>query len=163
MTTQHTTVDPVIVEADRRVERAKASLRARLAVLERRLGDVRERVDVPSRIRKHPWPAVGIALALGALAGRRREPSTSMALVAAPLASDIAEGGGSLGRTALRALGRLGFRVVRELAIIQLSRVARRWWDEHGGPQFDDYQTGEYEAIDIVPETSSSGPQSGRR
>jgi hypothetical protein len=63
-----------------------------------------------------------------------------------------------LGRTALRAIGRLGFRVVRELAIIQLSRVARRWWDEHGGPQFDDYQTGEYEAIDIVPDTGTSSP-----
>jgi hypothetical protein len=158
MANQETTVDPVIAEAGQRVERAKASLRARIAVLERRIGDVRERVDVPSQIRKHPWPAVGIALALGALAGRRREPSSSMALVAAPLASDIAAGGGLLGRTALRAIGRLGFRVVRELAIIQLSRVARRWWDEHGGPQFDDYQTGEYEAIDIVPDTGTSSP-----
>lgn len=158
MANQQTTVDPVVAEADQRVERAKASLRARIAVIERRIGDVRARVDVPSQIRKHPWPAVGIALALGALAGRRREPSSSMALVAAPLASDIAAGGGSLGRTALRALGRLGFRVVRELAIIQLSRVARRWWDEQGGPQFDDYQTGEYEAIDIGPGTGSSDP-----
>jgi len=158
MANQQTTVDPVVAEADRRVERAKASLRARIAVIERRIGDVRDRVDVPSQIRKHPWPAVGIALALGALAGRRREPSSSMALVAAPLASDLAAGGGSLGRTALRALGRLGFRVVRELAIIQLSRVARRLWDEHGGPQFDDYQTGEYEAIDIAPGTGSSDP-----
>ena len=146
-------VDPVLAEADRRVERAKASLRARLGHLERRLGDVRDRVDVPAQIRRHPWPAVGIAFALGALAGGRRESSASMALVAAPLASGVDAGGRSLGRAALGVLGTLGFRVARELVIIRLSRIARRWWDEHGQGQFeDDYETtGEYEAIDVIP------------
>jgi hypothetical protein len=152
MASHHSMVDPVLAEADRRVERAKASLRARFGHLERRLGDVRDRVDVPAQIRRHPWPAVGIALAVGALAGRRRESSASMALAAAPLASGIAAGGRSLSRVALGALGALGLRVARELVIIQLSRVARRWWDEHGRGQFeDDYETGEYEAVEVIP------------
>jgi hypothetical protein len=43
-------VDPV-ADADRRVERAKASLRSRFALLEHRLGEVREQIDVAAHIR----------------------------------------------------------------------------------------------------------------
>ena len=115
----HDLPDPAIVEADRRVERAKASLRARFASLEQRLGDVRDRIDLPAQIRRHPLPAVGIAFALGALAGRRG------ARIASRVAAER-----SIGATALGALGALGLRVVRELVILQLTRAARHWIDE---------------------------------
>jgi hypothetical protein len=119
----HDFSDPAVAEADRRAERAKASLRARLATLEHRLGEVRDRVNIPAQIREHPLPAVAIALALGALAGRRS---------ASAAASD--GGGRSLGASALASLGALGLRVVRELAIIQLSRAARHWLGERDAP-----------------------------
>jgi hypothetical protein len=112
--------DPVIADADRRVERAKASLRARLATLEHRLGDVRERLDIAEQIRRHPLPAVGIAIAIGAIAGRRRSG-----------ASAIAER--SFGGAALATLGAIGLRIVREIAINQISRAARQWWTEPPG------------------------------
>lgn len=117
----HDVQDPAVVEADRRAERARASLRARFATLEQRFADARQRIDVPAQIRRHPWPAVGIALALGALAGRR----------GARVASEVNER--SLGGAAMAALGALGLRIVREVAIAQLGRAARRWIDEHEG------------------------------
>jgi len=112
--------DPVIADADRRVERAKASLRARLATLEHRLEEVRDRFDVAEQIRRHPLPAVGIAIAFGALAGGSRRG-----------ASAVSER--SLGGTALAALGAIGLRIVREIAISQLSRAARQWTEPPGG------------------------------
>jgi len=113
--------DPVIADADRRVERAKASLRSRLATLEDRLGDVRERLDVAEQIRRHPLPAVGIALALGALAGRRGASSGSAIIVQR-----------SFGGTAMGILGAIALRIVREIAIMQLGRVARQWAEAPG-------------------------------
>lgn len=121
------TYDPAIAEADQRAERAKASLRSRLATLEERIGEVRKQVDVPAHIQRHPWPAVGIAFALGLLAGGRG------ARISVGSSAER-----SLGGAALAALGALGLRVVRELAISQLSRAARQWWTEHGGASDDD-------------------------
>lgn len=122
-------MDPVIAEADQRVERAKASLRSRIELLERKLGDVRERLDVPEHIRHHPWPAIGIALALGAFAGRG---GRSRALVAPSERTG--------GRTVLAVLGRLAFRVARELVLAQLGLSARRWLERNRGwdDRFDD-------------------------
>jgi hypothetical protein len=116
-------VDPVVAEADQRVERARASLRSRLELLERKFVDVRDQLDVPEHIRRHPWPAVGIALALGALAGRGgRRVATE---IGAPTER-------SLSGTALTLLAGLGLRVVRELAIAQLGLTARRWLEHNG-------------------------------
>lgn len=119
------TTDPVVVEADRRVEQAKASLRARMAVLERRLGDVRDRIDLPAQIRRHPLPAVGIAFALGALVGGRGRaaPRAAPALPASPR---------SVGSMALAIVSGLAFQILRELAIGQLRRTAERYWSEYG-------------------------------
>lgn len=111
--------DPVAIEADQRAERAKASLRARLAVFERRLGDMRDRVDLPMQIQRHPWPAVGIAFALGMIAGSRGRPSV------AGVSTER-----TLGRTALAGLAALGVRILRELVVAQVGRSARRWWVE---------------------------------
>lgn len=122
----HTT-DPVVVEADRRVEQAKASLRARIAVLERRLGDVRDRIDLPEQIRRHPLPAVGIAFALGALVGGRgHRPAERRA---APASTGRPR---TLGGMALAVVSGLAFQLLRELAIGQLRRTAERWWSEQG-------------------------------
>lgn len=126
--TSHTT-DPV-VEADRRVEQAKASLRTRLAVLERRLGDVRDRIDLPEQIRRHPLPAVGIAFALGALVGGRGgRPADRVA----PVAPAFAARPRTLGSMALAVVSGLTFELLRELAIGQLRRTAERWWSEQPG------------------------------
>jgi hypothetical protein len=108
--------DPAIADADRRVERAKASLRSRFEELEQRFTDVRDRLDVPEHIRRHPLPAVGIALALGALAGR----ATRRAAIDAPAER-------SLGGAALALAATLALRIVRELAIAQLGITAKRY------------------------------------
>jgi hypothetical protein len=123
----HTT-DPA-GEANRYVERAKASLRAQVAVLERRLGDVRSRIDLPEQIRRHPLPAVGIAFALGALAGGRRRPRGP--------APSPATKQSTLGGKALALVSALGLQLLRELAIGQLKHTAERWWSERGG-SFDE-------------------------
>lgn len=130
------TTDPVVAEADRRVERAKASLRSRFHLLERKLGDVRDRLDVPEQIRRHPWPAVGIGLAIGALAGWRTRRTS--AVVPTPR---------SFTGLAVSALGALGVQIVRELVVAQLGRSAKRWWIEHGG-RFPD-ELGPTEAEDV--------------
>lgn len=123
------TTDPVVVEADRRVEQAKSSLRARFAVLERRIGDVRDRIDLPEQIRRHPLPVVGIAFALGALVGGR---GRSAGRAAPSLASALAPRPRTLGSMALAVVSGLAAELLRELAIGQLRRTAERWWNEHG-------------------------------
>jgi hypothetical protein len=124
------TTDPVVVEADRRVEQAKASLRARMAVLERRLGDVRDRIDLPAQIRRHPLPAVGIAFALGALVGARGRAAGRAAPPAAPVLGARPR---TLGSMALTIVSGLAFQLLRELAIGQLRRTAERYWSEPDG------------------------------
>lgn len=121
--------DPV-VEADQRVERAKASLRSRIELLERKLGDVRDQLDLPEHIRRHPWPAVGVALALGALAGRGGGGGGGGGAVAAVTALARPRSR-SAGRSALVLFGKLAFGLVRELALAQLGLAARRWLEQH--------------------------------
>jgi hypothetical protein len=128
------TTDPVVVEADHRAEQAKASLRARMAVLERRLGDVRDRIDLPAQIRRHPLPAVGIAFALGALVGGRGRAAGRAASPAAPA---LAPKPRTLGGMAMAVVSGLAFQLLRDLAIGRLRRTAERYWSEHGG-SFDE-------------------------
>jgi hypothetical protein len=117
--------DPLLADADL----ARDDLRSRIDQLRHKLDDVRDRIariDLSEQIHRHPWPAVGIAFALGALAGRgiRRAPR------AAPERT--------FSRTAVGAVGAIGLHVLRELVLAQLGRTARRWWGEHGGEPFDD-------------------------
>src|SRR4051812_18145307 len=58
-----------VAEADERVERAKESLSSRIEELGRRFKSVKNMGHLGDRIAEHPWPAVGIAFALGAFAG----------------------------------------------------------------------------------------------
>lgn len=114
------TADPAVEEAERRVERAKASLLARVEQLKHKLSEVRETFDLSSQISKHALPAVGIAFALGAAAGLRRGGARA---VRDPDRSGVSG-------AVLAALGAFGLRVVRDLAIGQLGVVAKQWWDE---------------------------------
>lgn len=113
--------DPAVEDAARRAERAKASLLSRVEALKDKLGDARRKLDLPAQIAMHPLPAVGIALAIGALAGRRGARTVSAAMAER-----------SLGATALAAIGAVGLRIVREIAISQLSRAARQWAEAPG-------------------------------
>jgi hypothetical protein len=113
-----------VAEADRRVERAKASLLARIDLLKHKIGDAKHQLDFKAQIAKHPLPAIGVAFALGALAAMTRQP-------AAPRDASFPEAR-SLTSAALGALAALGLRMARELAIGQLGSVAKQWWDQGG-------------------------------
>jgi hypothetical protein len=116
--------DPTVEEADRRVERAKASLLSRVELLKHKLTDAKRQLDLQAQIVKHPLPAVGIAFALGVAAGLRGTSSTSAAM---PHPSSR-----SLRGAAVSALAAFGLHIVRELALGQLGQVTRRWWAETG-------------------------------
>jgi hypothetical protein len=111
-------------EADRRVERAKASLLGRLEVLKQKFGEAKHQLDFKAQIAQHPLPAIGIAFALGALAALSAPAS-------APRAARV-PGEHSLTGAALGALAAFGLRIARELAIGQLGTVAKQWWVAQG-------------------------------
>jgi Flp pilus assembly protein TadB len=115
--------DSTVQEADRRAERAKASLLSRVELLKHRLTDAKHRLDPQTQIAKHPLPAVGIAFALGVVAALGRTRSAT--------SGDAARH--SLGGAALAGLAALGLRIVRELAMAQVGHVAKQWWTEHEG------------------------------
>ncbi|HEY0483838.1 MAG TPA: hypothetical protein VGD37_40240 [Kofleriaceae bacterium] len=114
--------DPYLADAGHEAERAEELLRARVEELKRKFDDVRARIDLSGEIHRHPWPAVGIAFAVGALAGVIRSGARTAAQPR------------SFTRVALGAVGALGLHVVRELAVGQLGRVAKSWLlDQDGG------------------------------
>ncbi len=114
-----------VAEADRRVERAKASLLARVELLKHKIGDAKHQLDFKAQIAAHPLPAIGIAFAIGALAAMSGQPS-------APRAPRV-PGEHSLTGAALGALAAFGLRLARELAIGQLGNAAKQWWATQGG------------------------------
>ena len=115
-----------VQEAGERVERAKASLLARVELLKQKLVDARGKVDLRAQIAAHPLPAVGIAFALGILAGLQRTPTNTSV-------GATVTGGRTLSGTVLAGVAAVGLRLLREVAIGQLGHVARQWWIEHGG------------------------------
>jgi hypothetical protein len=131
-------MDPA-AEAERRAERAKASLMARLELLKDRFGDARRKLDVPAQITRHPLPAIGIAFGLGLLFGMRRG---SRALPAA-------ETGRTTGGVVVGALAALGLRIVREVAMNQLAQVARQFWAEQHPPVVIEEQP--FEQLEPLP------------
>jgi hypothetical protein len=111
-----TDVDPSVQEADLRSARAKESLLARVEELKHRFTEAKHRFNPQEQIAKHPIPAVGIALALGVIAGlggRRSVPDGARS---------------SLTGAALAGLATVALRVVREAAMAQLGRAAHDWW-----------------------------------
>lgn len=113
-------VDPTVEEADRRAERAKASLLARVEVLKQRMSEAKHKLDVPSQIAAHPWPAIGVAFALGVAAGFGRKGSATP--------SRHAPAKRSVGDMVLTAAAALGIRLVRDAALAQLTELAKDWW-----------------------------------
>jgi hypothetical protein len=114
------TPDPAAQEADLRAERAKASLLSRVEQLKHRFADAGHKLDLQAHIAEHPLSAVGIAFALGAIAGLRRR--------------ETAPGNGhSLSGALVAGIAAISLRLVRELAMGQLSQIARHWWAEPEG------------------------------
>ncbi len=117
------TTESVVREADERVERAKDSLSDRIDELSRRFRGAKNMVDIEAQIADHPWPAIGIALALGAfagLAGGRRddaEPAPERSMSGAVLAG----------------VGAVAFRLIKSYAFSKLTDAAKGWVDGRAG------------------------------
>ena len=112
-----TTQDP-----ERRVEDARADLLARVEEIARRVKEVREKLDIKSKIAANPWAAVGIAFAAGALLALPKRSKKSKNVQAAEVK------GGLIGAGAA-TLGTLAFTLIKNIAMNHLSGVAKDWWD----------------------------------
>jgi|GEM_PF-3303043 len=133
-----------VAEADRRVERAKASLLARVELLKHKYDDAKHQLDFKAQIAKHPLPAIGIAFAIGALAAMSGGSS-------APRAAQT-PGERSLTGAALGALAAFGLRMAREIAIGQLGNAAKTWWaTQNGLAQTAGRPSSSVRAADIEP------------
>lgn len=129
----------VRTDPDRHIEDARASLVAHLGELGRRfrtaraqLDAARARLEVPSqRIAAYPLPAVGIALATGALLGvlrggaKRRDADPQRGLIGAAFAGLMA----------------LGFRAAKDLAMRKFADVAQEWWMQRQQGSSSEYRT----------------------
>jgi hypothetical protein len=115
-------------DPERQIAQARASLLAHVGELSRRFKSARERLDLRAHIAAHPLPSVGVAFAVGALlgmrGGRRREPGES-----------------GLGRIMLGALGALGVRLAKELAMRRAADAARDWWERRQQAMSSEYRT----------------------
>jgi hypothetical protein len=116
-------------DPERQIEQARESLVAHLGELGQRFKSVRTRLDLRAKIAAHPLPSVGVAFALGALLGMR--------------------GGGKrgeadqpgFGRLALAALGALGVRLAKELAMRRAADAARGWWERRQQAASSEFRT----------------------
>ncbi len=108
-----------IPEAD---DRAEASLRSRIEELGQQLKSATHDVDLElkAKIAAHPWPALGIAFAAGALLALGRR---SVRHVAQP----EAEEGRTLGGAIIAAIGALALRALKDLALHQAASAASNW------------------------------------
>ena len=113
-----------IAEDDRRVERAKESLMARVDELGRRFKEAREKFDIAAHISAHPLIAAGAAFALGAMVGipRGSRPAPEM----------DGQVQRSVGAVITAAIAGIAIRVAKDFAVRQLAGVAKNWWDNQG-------------------------------
>lgn len=117
---------PVGAKADLRTEWSptegrSTSFAVRFERIGRRLDAMAERLALGDRIAAHPWRAVGIAAAAGALVG-----------LALDRRSDAAPKRRTLTDIAVAALAGMALRQVRDLAIREAAGAARRWWVDRG-------------------------------
>ena len=112
-------------EDERKVERAKESLMARVDELGRRIKDAREKFDIKAHIAAHPLIAVGAAFALGALVGipggKRRSSSGTDDQVRRSVGAVVATG-----------IAGIAIRIAKDFAVRQLAGVAKNWWENQG-------------------------------
>ena len=113
-------------DPDRHIEEARESLLARVEEIGRRLHDAREKLDIKAKIAAHPWPAVGIAFAAGALLALPRSSRKSRPRDAEIKQAEVKSG---LIGAAAATLGTLVFTLVKNVAMHQLSGYARDWWE----------------------------------
>ena len=88
-----------------RLEEEASGIKQRLGQLGRKI----KRVDLRSRIVDHPFPAIGIAIGVGALIGLAR-----------PMPKR-----GRVSGAAVALLSTIGFRLAREAAMVQLAQYAK--------------------------------------
>lgn len=112
------TAPEMVADADERATRAKASLSSRIDELGRRFKNAKN-MGIGEKIAKHPWPAVGIAAALGAFAG-----------IASHLGRRDENGEHELRHTLVAGAGALLLRLVKSYALGQLGDTAKSWIDE---------------------------------
>ena len=108
-----------VADADERAERAKESLSSRIDELGRRYRTAKNMGNISDKIARHPWPAVGIAVALGAFAG-----------LAGHLGRPDDTGERKLRHTLIAGAGALLLRLARSYAMGQLSDSAKSWIDQ---------------------------------
>lgn len=112
-------------EDERKVERAKESLMARVDELGRRIKDARDKFDIKAHIAAHPLIAVGAAFALGALVGI---PGGSRRSSAGP--DDQVRR--SVGAVVATGIAGIAIRIAKDFAVRQLAGVAKNWWENQG-------------------------------
>lgn len=117
-----TNIDPKVQEADRRIDQAKESLKTRVDELGRRFKDIKNKVDIEAQIVAHPLPAIGIAFVLGAMVGFRRKSPRQEQVKRAGISGAIIGG-----------LSALVMRMLKDVAIGQLSGAAKTWFDKQQG------------------------------
>jgi len=117
-----TTKDP-----DVRVEEARESMLNRVEELGRRIQGAKAKLDIPAHIAAHPWLAVGIAFAGGALLGLPGKRTKASAV-----ASKGEVKSGLMG-AAIATIGSLAFQLAKSVAFHQLSGEAKNWWDHKYG------------------------------
>jgi len=111
--------------ADRRVEHAKASLRALFHELERRVEHARDRLDVAAHIANNPRLAVGIAAGIGALLGLLGGSRAPRAPKAPRVPGERGAGG-----AILAAIGAMAISALKDMALSEGSEMAKKWWAE---------------------------------
>ncbi|MDQ3365107.1 MAG: hypothetical protein M3680_06740 [Myxococcota bacterium] len=111
-------------DEDRLVEEAKASMFARMEEIGRRVSDARHKLDIKAHIAAHPRAAFGIALGVGLLlgipgGGKKRSDIT--------VDTETAKNG--LMGALVAMLGSLAFKLIKDVAMHQVSGAAKDWWD----------------------------------
>ena len=122
--------------AQARLEAARDSLTGRLEELARRFkstrNEIEHKIDIKAHISEHPFPAVGIALAAGMLAGLLGGKKSEPKVVEEKTLQR------RLGEALAGAIGTLILKLVREAAFGQLKEQAKRYFDERTGTQGSD-------------------------
>lgn len=135
--------DPT-AEADERAERARESLSSRIDELGRRFKSAKNMGNLADKVVSHPWPAMGLALAVGAFAG-----------AASHLGRPPEGGEHKLRHTLMAGAGALLIRFVKNYALGQLGDTAKSWIEER--MRMEDAPGGARQSASHTYESSTTG------
>jgi hypothetical protein len=110
--------------AQARLEAAKESLTHRFEELHRRFNEAKHKLSVTDQIAAHPWPAVGIALAVGALLGFSSGGKK-------PTIVEQKSVGGRITEALVGIAGTIALKMIREMAVKQFGGAAKKWWEDN--------------------------------